>query len=299
MKNKDLPWWKVINFYKLIGLVLLWIASWLFMMPLNVEIATPYFNNIWGELLSVIGIYQKQSVLSQQRPDLLSGLIALFIMIILQVRGIFSFTLQKDKLNNPINLEEHKPLTVFLNLLSILIHTLFFTMIIKIFLFPNTGLSTTFLDRLKADIGMTIFAAVSITGMLLGAQSIARIILIIFSAVCVFKNINFVNQALGIWGFVAILFTAAGFYLEFCGGGIDTSKLLLDFTFLIGKYDSISLKAKEESKVLNKKKTGLLRKASKLRQIENENPDNEQKGTISSIQNSALKGGTQCQKEEL
>ena len=260
------PWWNIINFYKLIGLVLIWTSAWLFMMPLKVDIASPYFNNIWGEILSVLGVYKQQTITSQQRPDFMSALVALVLMSILQFRGIFNFT--EEEKNPALAKEARRPLNVILNLLSIHVHTLFFTMLTKIFLFPNTGMSVSMMDKLKSDIIMTIFAAVSITGMVLGAQSLARLLLIIFSAVCVFKNISFINQALGVWGFIAILFSAAGFYLEFLGGGVNKTKILMDLNFLIGKYDTMELKSKKESSILSHKKKGLLKRVSEIRQIE-------------------------------
>lgn len=259
MANKLKPWWQVINFYKLIGLVLIWISAWLFMMPIKVDITAPYFENFWGELFAVFGVYKQELVNAQQKPDLLSALAALVLMIILQVRGIFKFT-QNDET------EEIKirPVTVFLNLLSVLIHTIFFTMLIKVFVFPSTGENHAILDKLKADIGMTIFATVCITGTILGAQSLARLILILFSAVCIFKNITFINNALGLWGFAAILCAVAGFYLEFCGGGISKKNLLLDLNFLAGKYEAMTLKAKEETTKLATKGKSFLSHAERI-----------------------------------
>ena len=131
-------------------------------------------------------------------------------------------------------------------------HTLFFTMLIKIFLFPDKGTSA-LTARLTQNITITLFSTICITGMILGAQNIARLIVIIFSIAALFFNINFVSSTMGVWGFIAILLAAAGFYLEFCFNGFSKEHLLIDLAFIAGKYDRLELKSKDESKNIVRK----------------------------------------------
>ena len=108
MNENKKNWWNYVDFFKLTGLLLIWVSAWLFMLPSKMKI------NVW------------------QLPDLLSSVFALILMTILQLRGIFSFVpkLSKQK--------ESKSIEITLNTLSIIVHTLFFTMLVKVFIFPNT-----------------------------------------------------------------------------------------------------------------------------------------------------------------
>ena len=247
MKKK---WYEIIDYYRLTGIVLLWTASWIFMIPWKTEIISPFYNNIWGALFAVFGAAAQKSVEVQQTPDLASGLFALVLIIVLQLRGIFNIT-------HTVTLSEedskrHKFIIVATNLLSIIVHTLFFTMLIKIFLFPDKG-SSALTARLTQNITITLFSTICITGMILGAQNIARLIVIIFSIAALFFNINFVSSTMGVWGFIAILLAAAGFYLEFCFNGFSKEHLLIDLAFIAGKYDRLELKSKDESKNIVRK----------------------------------------------
>lgn len=140
-----------------------------------------------------------------------------------------------------------------MNIFSIIVHTLFFTMLVKIFVFPNNGTST-ILQNLQANIAVTIFTAITIAGMIFGVQSIAKILMILFVLVSMFKNINFVNSTLGPWGFVAMITATCGFYLEFCFDGFNRHNLLLDLNFFLGKYNNLQLMAQEEFSELKKLK---------------------------------------------
>lgn len=239
------PWYKIIDFYRLTGLTLLWISSWLFMIPSKVNINAPVFNNIWGELLKIAGIAQNQNVNIQQTPDFISTLVALVIIGILQFRGIIRITTPTDNDSK----SEHRFLFTIVNLLSIIVHTLFFTILIKIVVFPNSGL-TNVLQTLHQNLFLTIFISISIAGMIFGAQSVSKILMILFVFVLMFKNISLINSSLGIWGFTAIISSVCGFYLEFIPDSFNRRNLLLDLNFYLGKYENIELRAKDELKKL-------------------------------------------------
>lgn len=244
MEDMKKNWYQLINFYRLTGITLLWTAAWIFMLPWQTDITTPFYNNIWGALFAVFGATVDKTVETQQTPDLISGIAALVLILILQLRGIFNLT-DTNQLSDA-DTKNHRPLIVSLNLISIIVHTLFFTMLVKIFLFPDTG-TASLLGKMQANVKITIFTTVCITGMLLGATSIARILVILFSLVAIFNNVSFVSRAMGVWGFLAILLATAGFYLEFCFDGFSKKNLMLDLNFLAGKYKNLELKAKEEA----------------------------------------------------
>ncbi len=267
MNENKKNWWNSVDFFKLTGLLFIWISAWLFMLPSKMKINEPYFENIWGNIFAFLGFSKIKTVKVWQVPDLLSSVFALILMTILQLRGIFSFIpkLSKQK--------ENKAIEIILNILSIIVHTLFFTMLIKVFIFPSTETST-FLQQLKNDTFMTIFSTVCITGMLLGARTISRLLLVVFSFAAIFKNINFMSSSLGIWGFVAIICAVVGFYLEFCTDGFDKTRFLMDLHFLTGKYDSLILKElkenkKENEKLLEKKDSSLLKSINNSNNIDN------------------------------
>lgn len=236
-------WYQIIDFYRLTGLTLIWLSSWIFMIPWKSDITTPFYNNVWGGIFAIFGATAKKTIETQQTPDLLSALIALVIILLLQLRGIFCLTNTTD-LSSQEN-KKHKPLIVILNLLSIIVHTLFFTMLVKIFLFPDKGLSS-MAARLSQNIALTVFSAVCITGMVLGAANLARFIVVIFSIVAIFCNVNFVSSTMGVWGFVAILCAVAGFYLQFFYCGINQQRLRMDLAFLSGNYDQLEFKKKDD-----------------------------------------------------
>lgn len=248
-------WYQIIDFYRLIGMTLIWLSSWIFMIPWKTDITTPFYDNIWGGIFALFGATARKTVETQQTPDLLSGLIALFIIILLQLRGIFCLTINPEISEKDD--KKHRPLIVILNLLSIIVHTLFFTMLVKIFLFPDKGLSS-MAERLQQNMTLTVFTAVCVTGMVLGAANLARFLIVIFSLVAIFFNVNFVSSTMGIWGFLAIIFAVAGFYLEFFYCGINKNNLLMDLAFISGKYEKLELKAKKESDKLGSPiKTGV------------------------------------------
>lgn len=246
MNENKKNWWNYVDFFKLTGLLLIWVSAWLFMLPSKMKINEPYFENIWGNIFAFLGFSKIKTVKVWQLPDLLSSVFALILMTILQLRGIFSFVpkLSKQK--------ESKSIEITLNTLSIIVHTLFFTMLVKVFIFPNTETSN-FMQQLKNDMFMTIFCTICITGMILGARAISRLLLVIFSFYAIFKNINFMSTSLGIWGFAAIVCAVVGFYLEFCTDGFDKTRLLMDLHFLAGNYDSLVLKENEKESLVEKK----------------------------------------------
>ena len=232
-------WYEIIDFYRLTGLVLIWVSSWILMIPWKADITSPYFNNIWGALFALFGAVAEKTVKTQQSPDLLCGLLGLLLMTILQFRGIINIT-GSQKLSETDS-KRNKCLIVCMNLLSIIVHTLFFTLLIKIFIFPDKGASS-MLERLQQNLIITLFAAVCIAGMIFGAVSLSKIFLIIFSLAAMFFNINFVSSVMGVWGFIAILFSISGFYLEFCFKSFNRDHLLIDLAFLLGHYDKLELK---------------------------------------------------------
>lgn len=247
-------WFEIIDFYRLTGIVFIWISSWIFMIPWKADITSPFFDNVWGVFFAFFGAVAEKTVATQQMPDFLSGLFALAFIFILQLKGILSIADNKNLSEN--DFREHKPLIVSMNILSIIVHTLFFAILIKIFLFPDKGNSAVS-ARLQQNLVVTVLFAVSITGMLLGGSAISKILMIIFSLAAMFFNVNFVSSTMGIWGFIAILFAAAGFYLEFCIDGFQKENLLIDFAYISGKYEKLELKSKDElSEITAKFKKG-------------------------------------------
>ncbi len=215
------------------------------MIPSKVNVNVPLFNNIWGELISLIGISHNKNINIQQTPDFISTLVALILICILEFRGILKVTT-----NSSENLKsEHRFLHTLMDLLSIIVHTLFFSILIKIFIFPNYAHSE-ILKNLHTNITLTVFITFTIAGMIFGAQSIAKVLLILFAFVMIFKNISFINNSLGVWGFIAILASICGFYLEFIPDSFNRKTLLLDLNFFLGRYENLELKAKKEGKRL-------------------------------------------------
>ncbi len=242
-------WHETIDFYKLTGIVFLWVSAWIFMIPHSVDVNTPFFDNIWGAFFSVLGFSRKETSTSQQLPDLMSGLFSLLVMIVLQLRGIFSVVGNDD---NQESRKSCRALVTFLNILSILVHALFFSMMVKIFLFPETGASVSIYDRMKENLGVTVFAACSVGAMVFAVPSVSRLFLVLLFAVGVFKNISLVSGIMGVSGFAAVLFAAVGFYLEFASGSFDKESLLLDLNILSGRYKTLLKDAESESEKISR-----------------------------------------------
>ncbi len=236
-------WFEIIDFYRLTGIVFIWISAWIFMIPWKTDITSPYFDNVWGAFFAFFGAVAEKNVKTQQMPDLLSGIFALALIFLLHLRGILNIT-DNEKLSEK-DLKNHRLLIVCMDVLSIIVHTLFFAMLIKIFIFPDKGNSAV-LARLEQNFTVTVLFAVCITGMLLGGAAISKILMIIFSLAAIFFNVNFVSSTMGIWGFIAIIFAAAGFYLEFCVNGFKKENLMIDLAYISGKYEKLELKAKDE-----------------------------------------------------
>lgn len=247
-ENKNKQWYQIINFYKLTGLVLIWVSSWLFMTPFLIETNGLVFQNIWGKLLSFIGIVSKENVVVQQKPDLFCGIFSLLFIIILQLRGIFSVIDEKKDIYQK---KSYELLFILLNVLSIIIHTLYFSLIIKIFVFPE--LNQSFVSRdIYRNLVFIIFLACSVTAIILSVQSVAKLVMILLLVFCIVKNISVVSDILGVYGFVAILLSAIGFYLEIYSEGINKQKLLIDIKLLACNYDLLIDSSKEEMLKFNK-----------------------------------------------
>lgn len=229
MKKK---WYDDIDFYKVTGMTLIWVSSWIFMLPVKANLNSPLFDNIWGEILTVAGISRKITIEAQQTPDLISGIIALITVFILHLRGILSVSSVKK---NDIKIHSDNPVVTVLSVMSLITHTLFFTMLAKIFLFPDTG-DSTILQNLKENIYITVFASFCLGGMILGLESVAKILIILFSMAALLKNVSFVSRYMGISGFAAIILAASGFYLEIIKDGFSRKKLLADLNLLLGNY---------------------------------------------------------------
>lgn len=240
MKTK---WYDEIDFYKLTGITMIWISSWIFMLPVKTNINTPIFDNVWGEFLSVFGAVTPSTTEAQQTPDLASGIIALITVTILHLRGILTITSPgKEKI-----IEKNNSLLItILSVLSLIAHTLFFTLLAKIFLFPNDG-SSSVIQSLRENIYITIFAAFCIGGMLMGMQSLAKILIILFSMAALLKNVNFVSSYMGVHGFIAIILAAAGFYLEFVKDGFSKRTLLIEANMLLGNYNKLNFNTLEKT----------------------------------------------------
>ena len=246
MKRKK--WYETIDFFKLTGLTLLWVSAWLFMVPHQVDIQSPFFDNVWGAFLKVFGASKAETSSAQQLPDLMSGLAALFIMIILQLRGVFSLTTPCDFSSGSSEKKGNGAVIVFLNIISVLVHTLFFTMLVKIFLFPDNGATASIYESMKLNFGITIFTVAMVTGMLFAVPSLSRIFMVLLFAVGIFKNISVISSIMGLTGFIAALCGVLGFYLEFIAGGFDKNKMLADLAVLSGHYESLYSSASLESK---------------------------------------------------
>ena len=239
-------WFETVDFYALTGLVCLWVSSWLLMYPHRMLVEVPLFDSVWGAFFKAFGVSAKHNAGVQQQPDLLCGISALVVMTIMQLRGIFRVTLF-DGVSSGEN-QNHRALKIVLNLLSITVHTLFFTMIIKVFLFPETGMSAfPSIERMKTDFFLTLFSVFCIAGMIFSVQSVAKLLFVLLVAVGIFRNISVVSSFMGVTGFAAILFAAAGFYLEFCTDGFNAEKLRVDFYVLSGKYDALLKEAQDEA----------------------------------------------------
>lgn len=223
--NKLLP-----DFYWLAGLLLLWTASWILMLPFQIEKSVPLYENVWGAFLNLFGFNKKISVTVQQTPDFLSGIISLLLILILHLRGIFTVTVKVPQSRN------EKLMTVLQNLLSITVHTLFFTVIFKIFLFPQTG-NSSFMTLFQKNIGIAVFVCCSLAGIVLGTPSLSKILLLLFIVISIFINVMTVSDILGLYGFFGVLFTGAGFYLEFFVGGFDSKRFLIELKLYTGRYN--------------------------------------------------------------
>ena len=104
---------------------------------------------------------------------------------------------------------------------------------------------------MKTDFCLTLFSVFCIAGMIFGVQSVAKLLFVLLVAVGIFRNISVVSSFMGVTGFAAVLFAAAGFYLEFCTDGFNAEKLRVDFHVLLGKYDALLKEAQDEAERLS------------------------------------------------
>lgn len=208
-------WFKIVDFYSIFALVCLWSASWILMFPFQTLSSALVYDNFWGAFFSFFGFVNLSSVNVQILPDFVSGILSLFAILILHYRKIISVT------NNLTVQEksEYKIYCLVANLFSILIHTLFFTVVIKIFIFPANG-SSDFIFNLKEKFIFTILFCCILSGIVLGEEKISKSLLIIFLFFLIFFNLKSVSKILAVWGFVAILFAECGLYVEFYSNSI-------------------------------------------------------------------------------
>ena len=229
-------WYESLDFYRLTGIVLLWISAWLFMMPHESEVNAPFFDNVWGAFFSAFGIHKNEVSAIQQTPDLMTALASVFLMIFLQLRGIFRVAIVQKQDENQ---KDSALLFTLLNLFSIIVHSLFFAVVFKMFFFPNGGTTASVYAAMKENIGITVFAACCITGIILGVPSISRLLIVLLFCVGIFKNISTVSRIMGTTGFVAAILSVSGFFLEFSAGGFDKERFLTELAVLSGHYESL------------------------------------------------------------
>lgn len=207
---------ELIDFYSLFSLLCLWASSWILMFPFQIQTSALLHENFWGAFISFFGFVKTTSVNVQQLPDFLSGFLSLCVILTLHFRKIIfvtkKFTVQ-DK-------NAHQILYVFFNIFSIIVHTLFFTILIKIFVFPATGKSD-FLGVLREKISFTILFCIILSGILFGEKFLSKIFLILFVFVLVFFNLKNVSEILGVQGFFALIFAEIAFYLEFYSSFVE------------------------------------------------------------------------------
>ena len=127
-------------------------------------------------------------------PSLTSGLVALIFVFLLYVRGIIVFNSKKIKVP------------------SMLLNWAVFSTFVEILISPyasNSGY-TIFQDNAFLFI-LTIITCVILV---CGVKEIAKIALLVFIVCSFFNNLMSVSEAMGFYGFVALCFVLAGFYLQ-------------------------------------------------------------------------------------
>ncbi len=142
-------------------------------------------------------------------PTLASGVFALLIMFLIYIRRIISFKSKR------------------LQFLSFFINWLLFATFVEILISPYTheGYSV-FMDNAFALVIAGAFVAV----MLFGLKEIAKVALLIFIAGSFFSNFITVSQAMGVFGFIALICIITSFYLQ---GNIQLKNLKDEARYLI------------------------------------------------------------------
>ena len=113
-------WWRCLDGAKLLALLFLWISSWLFLLPVQSEVNTPYFDNLWGAFLMLFGASKKQTLVVYQKPDLVCSSFSYLFILILWYRGTISSFCRTKK----------KALYVACSIVSIVIHSFFLSIFI-------------------------------------------------------------------------------------------------------------------------------------------------------------------------
>lgn len=216
-------WWQCIDGAKLVALIFIWISAWLFMLPCQAEINSPYFDNIWGSFFLFFGISKKQNFVIYQKPDLISSLISLVFIFILWTRKIItSFIYTKNRNVNMISC-----------IISIIIHAFFLSVLTKVLFFPQTGVSSTgFLEIAKNNISIVVLSTAVFCFMAFGPKSTSAIAFAVLFFFCIIKNIKVVSDLMGDAAFIAILFSVIGFYLDFYSIGLNKMLFFSDLNYL-------------------------------------------------------------------
>ncbi len=142
-------------------------------------------------------------------PTLASGVFALLIIFLIYVRKIIVFKSKR------------------LHFISFLINWVLFATFVEILIFPYAGDGyTVFTDNAFSLVMAGAFVAV----ILFGLKEIAKIALLIFIAGSFFSNFMTVSQAMGIFGFIALMCIIISFYLQ---GNIELHTLKDEARYLI------------------------------------------------------------------
>ncbi|MEE1167327.1 MAG: hypothetical protein UHP28_09290 [Treponema sp.] len=216
-------WWRCLDGAKLLALLFLWISSWLFLLPVQSEVNTPYFDNLWGAFLMLFGASKKQTLVVYQKPDLVCSSFSYLFILILWYRGTISSFCRTRK----------KALYLACSIVSIVIHSFFLSIFIKVVLFPQTGADpVSYIEILKSDIGLLLLAATIFCMMAFGPKSTSALAFALLFFVAILKNIRTVSRLMGDAGFVAITFCVIAFYLEFYAIGFNRILFASDLNYI-------------------------------------------------------------------
>ena len=164
------------------------------------------------------------------KPGLISGFTALFINLILYLRGILSY--QKK----------------WLDFVSFLVNLTLFATLIEIFISPTftTASSIPFLHNTLALCG----SVACIVILIFGVKEFAKIALLVFFLSNFFMNLKLVNDAMGFAGYINLLIIVTSFYLQ---QKIDFATLKTEFKYLFGRGKSSTLTQTDIENLIDKK----------------------------------------------